>query len=282
MEFKGKNGEYFWLDKIDNTVEENFRQRNESYLNILWNPYEDTNITVDNVSYPLKKDEIMFLTELHALDKTTIGVLNSIQFNRQFYCLDNHDSEIGCKGILFFGTSQVPTLFLNEENNAAIALLWKVFENELKASDELQGEMLQMLLKRFLILCTRIYKEQNKVRHVEETKMDIIRNFSFLVEVHYKSKHTVAEYAALMNKPAKSLTNLFSSHISKTPLQIIQDRIVLEAKRMLLNTEITIKEITFELGFEDMPSFSRFFKNKIGISPKGYRDNNGMVNPTEK
>lgn len=282
MEFKGKNGEYFWLDKIDNTVEENFRQRNESYLNILWNPYEDTNITVDNVSYPLKKDEIMFLTELHALDKTTIGVLNSIQFNRQFYCLDNHDSEIGCKGILFFGTSQVPTLFLNEENNAAIALLWKVFENELKASDELQGEMLQMLLKRFLILCTRIYKEQNKVLHVEETKMDIIRNFSFLVEVHYKSKHTVAEYAALMNKPAKSLTNLFSSHISKTPLQIIQDRIVLEAKRMLLNTEITIKEITFELGFEDMPSFSRFFKNKIGISPKGYRDNNGMVNPTEK
>ena len=282
MEFKGKNGEFFWLTKIDNTVAENFGQKNESYLNILWNPFNDTNVTVDNVVYPLKKNEIMFLTELHAIESSTIEVLNSIQFNRQFYCLDNHDSEIGCKGILFFGTSQVPTIFLNEENDAAIALLWKVFQNELKASDELQGEMLQMLLKRFLILCTRIFKEQNKVRHVEETKMDIIRNFSFLVEVHYKSKHTVAEYAALMNKPAKSLTNLFSSHISKTPLQIIQERIVLEAKRMLLNTETTIKEITFELGFEDMPSFSRFFKNKIGISPKGYRDNNGVVNPTEK
>ncbi|CAM4018641.1 MULTISPECIES: helix-turn-helix domain-containing protein [Flavobacterium] len=282
MEFKGRNGEFFWLTKIDNTVAENFGQKNESYLNILWNPFNDTNVTVDNVVYSLKKNEIMFLTELHAIESSTIEVLNSIQFNRQFYCLDNHDSEIGCKGILFFGTSQVPTIFLNEENDAAIALLWKVFQNELKASDELQGEMLQMLLKRFLILCTRIFKEQNKVRHVEETKMDIIRNFSFLVEVHYKSKHTVAEYAALMNKPAKSLTNLFSSHISKTPLQIIQERIVLEAKRMLLNTEITIKEITFELGFEDMPSFSRFFKNKIGISPKGYRDNNGVVNPIEK
>lgn len=282
MEFKGRNGEFFWLTKIDNTVAENFGQKNESYLNILWNPFNDTNVTVDNVVYPLKKNEIMFLTELHAIESSTIEVLNSIQFNRQFYCLDNHDSEIGCKGILFFGTSQVPTIFLNEENDAAIALLWKVFQNELKASDELQGEMLQMLLKRFLILCTRIFKEQNKIRYVEETKMDIIRNFSFLVEVHYKSKHTVAEYAALMNKPAKSLTNLFSSHISKTPLQIIQERIVLEAKRMLLNTEITIKEITFELGFEDMPSFSRFFKNKIGISPKGYRDNNGVVNPIEK
>ena len=75
-----------------------------------------------------------------------------------------------------------------------------------------------------------------------------------------------------MNKPAKSITNLFSSHSNRSPLQVIQDRILLEAKRMLISTEIPIKEITFELGFEDMPSFSRFFKNKMGISPKAYRD----------
>ena len=77
-----------------------------------------------------------------------------------------------------------------------------------------------------------------------------------------------------MNKPAKSLTNLFSNHIKKSPLQIIQERILLEAKRMLISTEIPIKEITFELGFEDMPSFSRFVKNKIGFSPKAFREKN--------
>ena len=175
---------------------------------------------------------------------------------------------------MFFGTSQVPIISLNEEKEASIELLWLIFKKELKANDELQAEMLQMLLKRFLILCTRIFKEQNKIVEVEETKMDIIRNFSFLVEVHYKTKHSVSEYAALMNKPAKSLTNLFSNHINKSPLQIIQDRILLEAKRMLISTEIPIKEITFELGFEDMPSFSRFFKNKIGLSPKAFREKN--------
>lgn len=273
MEFKGQNGEFLMFSTITKDTISIVTNDKESYLSIIWNRTEDTKITVDNVCYILKKDEIMFLTELHNVDYSQINTLNVIRFNRSFYCLDNHDSEIGCKGLLFFGTSQVPTIYLDETNEAAIALLWIVFKKELKAKDDLQGEMLQMLLKRFLILCTRIFKDQHKIVEIEETKMDIIRNFSFLVEVHYKTKHSVSQYAALMNKPAKSLTNLFSSHINRTPLQIIQDRLVLEAKRMLISTEIPIKEITFDLGFEDMPSFSRFFKNKVGVSPKAFRDN---------
>lgn len=273
MEFEGQNGEFLIFSTITKDTISIVTNDKESYLSIIWNKTENTKITVDNVCYVLKKDEIMFLTELHNVDYSQINTLNVIRFNRSFYCLDNHDSEIGCKGLLFFGTSQVPTIYLDETNEAAIALLWVVFKKELKAKDDLQGEMLQMLLKRFLILCTRIFKDQHKIVEVEETKMDIIRNFSFLVEVHYKTKHSVSQYAALMNRPAKSLTNLFSSHINRTPLQIIQDRVVLEAKRMLISTEIPVKEITFDLGFEDMPSFSRFFKNKVGVSPKIFRDN---------
>lgn len=273
MEFKGKNGEFLIFSTITKDTISIVTNDRESYLSIIWNNSEDTKITVDNVCYVLKKNEIMFLTELHNVDYSKINTVNIIRFNRSFYCLDNHDSEIGCKGLLFFGTSQVPIIYLNETNEAAIALLWDVFKKELNAKDDLQGEMLQMLLKRFLILCTRIYKDQHKIVEVEETKMDIIRNFAFLVEVHYKTKHSVSEYADLMNRPAKSLTNLFSSHINRTPLQIIQDRIILEAKRMLISTEIPVKEITFELGFDDMPSFSRFFKNKVGVSPKAFRDN---------
>ncbi len=216
---------------------------------------------------------MVFLTEFHKVDISNVEDINIIRFNRYFYCINNHDSEIGCKGVLFFGASQVPIINLNEENIKKFELLWSVFLAELKNKDEMQIEMLQMLLKRFLIIATRIFKDENKIVYVQETKMDVIRNFSFLVEVHYKTKHTVAEYADLMNKPAKSLTNLFANHIEKSPLQIIQDRIFLEAKRILLNSEKSIKETAFELGFEDIQSFSRFFKNKQGVSPKEFREN---------
>lgn len=272
MEFFGPSNEYLLVSNLKNTDTEIINKNNNNTLSVFWNSENETTLLIDNVTYLLKANQMVFLTEFHRVDVSNVSTINIIRFNRDFYCIDNHDSEIGCKGALFFGASQVPIINLNEENVKKFEILWGVFLTELKNKDELQTEMLQMLLKRFLILATRIFKEENKITYIEETKMDVIRNFSFLVEVHYKTKHSVAEYADLMNKPAKSLTNLFANHIEKTPLQIIQDRIFLEAKRILLNSNKSIKETAYELGFEDIQSFSRFFKNKQGVSPKEFRD----------
>lgn len=271
MEFLGKSDEYLLVSNLRNTDTEIINKNTDFTLSIFWNSARETTLIVDAVQYSIKPNQMVFLTEFHSVDLSMVDEINIIRFNRNFYCIDNHDSEIGCKGILFFGASQVPIINLDEENRKKIEILWSVFLSELESKDELQLEMLQMLLKRLLILTTRIYKEENKIVQLQETKMDVIRNFSFLVEVHYKTKHTVAEYADLMNKPAKSLTNFFANHIKKTPLQIIQDRIYLEAKRILMNSEKSIKETAFELGFEDIQSFSRFFKNKQGVSPKEFR-----------
>ena len=276
MEFFGASSEYLLLTHLKNTDIEIVNKNNDDTLSVYWNAQKETTLIIDNVIYVLKPNQMVFLTEFHKVDISKVEDINIIRFNRNFYCINNHDSEIGCKGVLFFGASQVPIINLNDENIKKFELLWSVFLAELKNKDEMQIEMLQMLLKRFLIIATRIFKDENKIVYVQETKMDVIRNFSFLVEVHYKTKHTVAEYADLMNKPAKSLTNLFANHIEKSPLQIIQDRIFLEAKRILLNSEKSIKETAFELGFEDIQSFSRFFKNKHGVSPKEFRDNKSV------
>lgn len=276
MEFFGASSEYLLLTNLKKTDVDVVNKNNNDTLSVYWNTKENTTLIIDNVTYVLKPNQMVFLTEFHKVDISNVDEINIIRFNRYFYCINNHDSEIGCKGVLFFGASQVPIINLNEENIKKFELLWSVFLAELKNKDEMQIEMLQMLLKRFLIIATRIYKDENKIVHFQETKMDVIRNFSFLVEVHYKTKHTVAEYADLMNKPAKSLTNLFANHIEKSPLQIIQDRIFLESKRILLNSEKSIKETAFELGFEDIQSFSRFFKNKQGVSPKEFRDNKSV------
>ena len=94
------------------------------------------------------------------------------------------------------------------------------------------------------------------------------------METHYKSKHQVAQYAALLNKSPKSLANMFADHLEKTPLEIIQDKIILEAKIFLISSDDTIKKMTFNLGLNNIPSFSRFFKNKEGVSPKQFRIDN--------
>jgi AraC family transcriptional regulator, transcriptional activator of pobA len=277
MEIIGKSDEYFLVTSLKNSDNELVNKNNESSLSAYWNRNKNTTIFIDGIKQVLKPNQILFLTEFHRVSIAQIEEINILKFNRNFYCIANHDTNIGCKGLLFFGANQLPIINLDEINIKKFEILWGVILTEMEYKDELQMEMLQMLLKRFLIISTRIFKSQNEFSDIQDSKIDVIRNYTFLVETHYKSKHSVVEYADLMNKPAKSLTNLFATHLNKSPLKIIQDRIHVEAKRYLIYSERSIKETAFELGFEDMQSFSRFFKNKEGVSPKEFREN-AMLN----
>ena len=151
-------------------------------------------------------------------------------------------------------------------------MLLHVFIDEFETKDKIQGEMLQMLLKRFIIKCVRIAKEQLISHELSSKQIDVIRRFNFLVDAHFKEKRQVKDYAVLLNKSPKTLSNLFSTYNQKTPQQIIHDRFLLEAKRLLYFTDKTVAEIGFELGYEDPAYFSRFFKKNLGKSPSEFRD----------
>ena len=76
-----------------------------------------------------------------------------------------------------------------------------------------------------------------------------------------------------LNKSPKTIANLFKKVNDKTPLQFIQERRMLEARRILRHTDKPISEIGYDIGFNDVQAFSRFFKKQEGISPSEYRDN---------
>ena len=82
----------------------------------------------------------------------------------------------------------------------------------------------------------------------------------------------MAEYSEMLFKAPKTISNTFKKLCEKTPLQVIQERIVLEARRMLFYTDKDVSEIGYELGFQDIQSFSRFFKNQEGLSPTDFRE----------
>ena len=81
----------------------------------------------------------------------------------------------------------------------------------------------------------------------------------------------MAEYADLLNKSPKTLSNLFKKITDKSPLKFIHDRKMLEARRLLAYTEMSVKEIAYELGFDDLQSFSRFFKKLASIAPSDFK-----------
>lgn len=244
-------------------------------IKFLWNRNcEPVMVHVDGMPMELLPDQLVTVTYLqHVSLKETKLPIVAIFFNREFYCIFDHDSEVSCNGILFFGTQDLPIVTIPEEQLKKFNLLYDMFVEEFTTPDNIQGDMLQMLLKRMIILSTRLAKEQLIVKTLDNDQVDTIRRFNFLVDMHFKTKRRVSDYAEMLFKSPKTLSNLFAIYNQKSPQQIILDRIALEAKRLINYTDKQNQEIAYDLGFNDPAHFSRFFKKMTQMTPSEYREN---------
>jgi len=278
MKYIGTTKEYLCLTTNDIESCTILNESVENCLTVLWFTQSNQNkLIIDGDEYIFSKNEIIFLTEFHKISIDKLENVKLLRFNRSFYCILGNDIEVGCKGVLFFGASQVPIITIPDEDLDKFETLWKMFILEMQSQDSMQRDMLQMMLKRYLILCTRIYKSKMRLP-IENRDFDIVREFNFLVETHFKSIHSVTQYAELLHKSPKTISNIFRKLNSKSPLQFIQERRMLEAKRLLIYSTQQIKEIAYEVGFEDIQTFSRFFKRKEGISPSQYKESSQLRN----
>ena len=244
-------------------------------IKFLWNRNDcPLTIKIDGMNLELLSNQIITVTYLqHVSYVETHLPLSAILFNREFYCISDHDSEVSCNGILFFGTQDIPIITIPQEQLNRFNLLYDVFIEEFSTPDNIQGDMLQMLLKRLIIMSTRLAKEQLIVKTLGNEQIDTIRRFNFLVDMHFRTKRKVADYAELLHKSPKTLSNLFAIYNQKSPQQIILERIALEAKRLINFTDKQNQEIAYELGFNDPAHFSRFFKKMTQMTPSDYREN---------
>ncbi|MFU8861617.1 MAG: helix-turn-helix domain-containing protein [Cyclonatronaceae bacterium] len=271
MQVTGQTNEFLELLELRETGTITLSDPLPDGFTVIWTLDDTTCLTVDGAIIHMKKDQIIFLTEFHRVGTISAGLARVIRFNRSFYCIIDHDADVGCKGILFFGASDLPLINLPGSEQNILDTVWKMFLIEMDSRDTYQLEMLQMMLKRLLIICTRLAREQQSENLPERGQTDLLREFNYLVEQHFRTRHTVAEYAEMLHKSPKTLSNIFSRKQGKSPLQIIHSRILLEARRLLIYTDKPVKEIGYELGFEDIHTFSRFFKNGEGVAPLDYR-----------
>lgn len=232
---------------------------------------QKASIEVDGVPYTISEHSLLALTPIQFLHYTEGRNLIVYQFNREFYCIKDHDQEVSCAGLLFFSNAHIPVIDLEEKQQRKFDTLHEVFVDELETEDTIQAEMLRMLMARFMIMSTRLLKAKEGFSEAtNDVKVNLLRNFNLLVEEYYKSEHSVAFYADKLFKSPKTLSNTFSK-FNTTPLQIIHERIILEAKRLLIYTDKTTKEISYEIGFEDASHLSRLFKKQTQQSPSDFK-----------
>ena len=102
-------------------------------------------------------------------------------------------------------------------------------------------------------------------------ELNVYRSFLLLLEQHVLDKQNVAFYAAQMAMTAKKLNHCIKKATGKNCIDLIQERTLTEAKRLLLYTDDSSKEIAYKLNFKDNSYFTRFFTRLEGKTPGGFR-----------
>lgn len=246
----------------------------KQYIKVLYLD-KGCNLTVDFSSYVTHQHSLFFVAPNQFLKiencSSKPGYL--MFYNRDFYCIQIHDKEVACDGLLFNNIHNMPLVKVPKYEIQFFDNLFVEIKNEFGLNDSSLEEMTRTYLKQLLIRATRIWKSQHIEKEVVEQNNDLefFRKFTLLVDAHYKQKHSVAEYADVLSMAPKTVTHKFKRLKLPQPNEVIKNRIILEAKRLLVHTSLTAKEIAHELGYEDPAYFSRQFQVKTGESPSSFR-----------
>ncbi|KAF2508693.1 AraC family transcriptional regulator [Flavobacterium zhairuonense] len=270
----------FSVHEIDNYLKKYDKKRRkahaENHYQIIWFKKGSGRYFVNLKAYDIDENTLFFLTknDLHYFDRNTHykGVL--IQFNEEFLIQNNDNDFFFKQRVLESQLQSICSLkiddvfFLDEYLN--------LIKNELTYKNETSHiEILRCYLRVFIAQVlyrweksTAIYGYQILPDNKRQTQLV---KFVELVEENYKKELKVSDYARLMQLSSRTLSGLTSKLLDKSPSEIINQRIIAEAQRMLMDNNYTISKIGLKLGFNDDSYFVKYFKKHTGRSPLDFR-----------
>lgn len=168
---------------------------------------------------------------------------------------------------LFSRHGDFSTVFIDEETSRSLSVILTLIQDEhSQHTDNLL--LLRTLLKAFLLKLMASSRQQPISPGFNERR---IYHFLLLLENHYTTEKKVDFYAEKLGLSPKRLNQILKQKLGKTINQILQERILIEAKHLLFIGKESIKEISFSLGFQDSSYFSRFFKKMTALTPEEFR-----------
>ncbi|WP_430612910.1 helix-turn-helix domain-containing protein [Flavobacterium sp. JP2137] len=230
----------------------------------------------DNCPFVFSGATLLFATPLQVLRLEFQGTpsYTMLRFHSDFYCIETHREEVACNGLLFNNIYIRPTIAITAAETVLFQQLIAQLSNELlqNTSEMVLRAYLQLILAKASSIKLRLL-DQVALSSGKDEQME---RFRLLLDAHFLSLHQPMDYAELLDLNAVQLRKKSLKYFGKTPSQLIQDRLILEAKKKLHLTTASIKEIAFQMAFSDAYYFSRFFKKHCGISPAVFRQRGGI------
>jgi AraC-like DNA-binding protein len=220
---------------------------------------------------------LLFSTPLQVIyiEHSKPASLIMLQFHSDFYCIEYHRAEVACNGLLFNNIYIQPCVKLSGNDALVFDHLLKDVYNEF--GEESPSEIvLRAYLQLFLAKSSSIKVKLIDGNQDRKEKDEQMEQFRLLLDQHYLTLHKPNDYAQLLAMSPNNFSRRCTRYFKKTPSQLIQERLILEAKKQLHLTRQSIKEVAYSLKFQDEFYFSRVFKKVTKVSPQTFRDKTGI------
>jgi AraC-like DNA-binding protein len=246
-----------------------------NYYTVIWSFTATGKHIIDFKEYPIDPHHIFFVSpdQVHQVITNPDPTGFVILFTPEFLEKNSIREDFIANLKLFQKSDETPPLPLHDTMIGKL----KAFADQMYAAfhseNDMRFETIGAYLKLFLIECNGhcLLFPGSNTQTIEVGKT-LVRRFKAEVEKHFAEWHQVKDYAETMNVSPNYLNEVIKSAINISAKDYIQNRILLEAKRMIVFTGKSSKEIGYQLGFDDPSHFSKFFKSNTGLSLQEFKE----------
>lgn len=263
-------------DFVDSHRDIQFPHRHDFYQIVLFTRGGGQH-SIDFRQYEVVPHQVYYMApgQIHTwnFDAETDGYL--VNFNESFFTSMYHNPHYIREFPLFNHISGTSVNTLDMTCCAEVEQTFAQMLEEFDKGDDYAMDILRGMLVVILVRLSRVAPDTFK-EGASRHNLVLMRQFEKLIEIHFREKRLPKEYAEMMFVTPNHLNALTNNVIGKSAGELIRERILLEAKRLLANSDLMIGQIAEILRFEDNAYFTRFFKKYMGTTPEGFRASNAM------
>lgn len=246
------------------------------FYHIVWIEKGEGTHYVDFKPINIENNSIIFVPQngINTFDPNGQYEGKAILFTDGFFCKNKEDNQYLHSSILFSDLYDVGIIKFDPHLPDLSAIFNSMQTEFLREPDTAQFQILHNLMHVFLLKAERELKKQGFEELKPSANLDYLLLFKDQLEQNFRTEKSVKKYAAEVCISEKQLHKATTTLLAKTPKQIIDERVLLEAKRLLVHGNQSIKEIAYELGYEEPTNFVKYFKKRTNTTPSEFREQN--------
>ena len=272
-DFSGEGSFYFDLVRLQDRddIPRGFLHRH-NYYHLLWMSEASGTHMLDFEQHEVRDHSVFFLSpgQIHAWTSSVKPRGYVLNISTDFFAHMFPRADDIAKFPFFHLAGGSPAIYLSREQHDGMLPLLNEIERETRDRQTGRFDVVRSYLLILLTQLRRLYPADER-ETAAGPSYSLVKRFTMLIEEHYLEFGAIRQYADALHVSERQLNEAAKRSMGRTASQLVQERVALEAKRLLSNTGLSIAEIAFQLNFEDPSYFARFFKKHTGCTAGDFR-----------